>query len=150
MIRIFSLLLISLFVCSCVQNNVFDEYKVVPKVGWHKDSIKEFKLVNMDSLKEHNLFFNIRSSNSYPFSNLYIIGSLQFPNGKKIIDTLEYQMALPNGEWLGTGGVSIKENKLWFKENFKFTEEGEYKISVSHAMRKNCLLYTSPSPRDRG
>ena len=32
---------------------------------------------------------------------------------------------------------SIKESKLWYKENIVFPDSGVYKLSVSHAMRKN-------------
>ena len=31
---------------------------------------------------------------------------------------------------------SLKENKLWFKENFTFNETGEYTINIQHAMRE--------------
>ena len=31
----------------------------------------------------------------------------------------------------------IKENKLWYKEQYKFNEGGEYKVSIEHAIRKN-------------
>ena len=31
----------------------------------------------------------------------------------------------------------IKENKLWYKENFIFNEEGEYTVNIQHAMREN-------------
>ena len=46
-------------------------------------------------------------------------------------------MTTPRGEWLGTGFSEIKENKLWYKEQYRFNEEGEYKVSIEHAIRKN-------------
>ena len=46
-------------------------------------------------------------------------------------------MALPNGEWLGTGFGDVKESKLWYKEGVKFTEPGEYQVNIRQAMRKN-------------
>lgn len=130
------LILIFLFV-NCDRNSAFEQYKAIPKSGWHSDSIHQFIIPKMDTLKNHNLFFSIRNNNEYSFSNLFVIASIDFPNGKRVTDTLEYQMALPTGEWLGTGGISVKENKLWYKENFKFNESGNYKISLSQAMRKN-------------
>ena len=54
-----------------------------------------------------------------------------------IVDTLEYKMAQPNGELLGTGFTDVKENKLWYKENFTFNESGTYLIKLQHAMREN-------------
>lgn len=62
---------------------------------------------------------------------------MQFPNGKVISDTLEYEMTKPNGEWLGTGFGDVKENKLWYKENVKFYESGDYCVRIKQAMRKN-------------
>ena len=49
-------------------------------------------------------------------------------------------MAEPSGEWLGKGMGSVKENKLWFKENIVFPETGVYKVTVSHAMRRNGVV----------
>lgn len=62
---------------------------------------------------------------------------MNFPNGKVIVDTLEYKMAYPNGKWMGNGFSDIKENKLWYKENVQFSEIGTYQINIRHAMRQN-------------
>ena len=62
---------------------------------------------------------------------------LEEPSGNTKVDTLEYEMALPTGEWLGKGNGSIKESKLWYKENVVFEESGVYTVNVLHAMRKN-------------
>jgi len=43
-------------------------------------------------------------------------------------------MALPDGTWLGKGN-RVKDNKLWYKENVRFYEEGSYTLSLKHAMR---------------
>jgi len=122
---------------SCDENGIYDKYNTMPNLGWHTDSIQHFDLQIMDSIAPHNLYINIRNNNSYPFSNLFMIAKLEYPNGKREVDTLEYVMAKSNGEWLGEGGSAIKENKLWFKENFQFSEEGIYKIGVSQVMRSN-------------
>jgi len=126
----------ALLLIGCDKNGVFDQYHAIPKLGWHTDSIQRFNLEMKDSLVPHNVYINIRNNNSYPFSNLFMIAKVEYPGGKKQVDTLEYEMALPNGEWLGEGS-SIKENKLWFKENFQFQEKGIYKINVTQVMRSN-------------
>jgi len=121
---------------SCDSNRVFDEYKSVPN-QWHKDSIIEFNITPPDSIKPYNLFVNIRNTSAYNYSNLFLIVEMNFPNGKKVKDTLEYVMTKPNGEFLGTGFSDVKENKLWYKEGLVFSESGEYKINIQHAMREN-------------
>ncbi len=71
---------------------------------------------------------NLRNTSDYKYSNLFLIIDTKFPNGKVVTDTLEYRMTKPNGEFLGTGFADIKENKLWYKENIVFNEEGDYRI----------------------
>ncbi len=121
----------------CQNNQVFNQSHALRKDGWHKDSIASFKIPVLDSLKKYNVFFNIRNSNTYAFSNLYIIAQLNYPNGKQKVDTLQYLMAKPNGEWLGIGATSIKESKLWYLNQFQFKENGVYTITVQQAMRTN-------------
>ena len=80
---------------------------------------------------------NIRNTAKYEFSNLYLITEINFPNGKKIVDTLQYQMTDPSGNFLGKGFSHIKENKLFYKENVLFPSTGDYTVSVAYAMRKS-------------
>lgn len=124
-------------VMSCNNNIVHSEYKAVEGAVWNKENSLEFSFSEIDSLQEYNVFINVRNDEKFPYSNLFLIASLNTPAGKVIKDTLEYTMAMPDGTWLGKGSGSIKENKLWFKENIVFSNSGVYTIEVSHAMRKN-------------
>ena len=123
-------------IVSCDSNRVYDVYKPVPN-EWHKDSVVSFKITPPDSLNPYNLFVNLRNTNDYRFSNLYLIVEMNFPHGRTIKDTLQYKMAKPNGELLGTGFTDVKENKLWYKEGVVFNESGEYTIHIQHALREN-------------
>ena len=104
---------------------------------WDQGQVVQFQLPELDSLKTYNVFFHIRNTNDYPYNNLYLIASMEFPHGKTIKDTLEYRMANPDGTWLGTGIGSVKESKLWYKEGVRFFEPGSYSLRVEHAMRNN-------------
>jgi len=134
---------ISCFLCTnCDSDAVFDTYKSVPS-EWHKDSIATFNFKAPDTLNNYNLYVNLRNTNAYKFSNLFLIVEMNYPNGKVVKDTLEYKMAAPNGELLGTGFSDLKENKLWykgFKNPFVFKEEGGYTVNIQHAMRKNGVV----------
>ena len=85
----------------------------------------------------YSKLINIRNNKKYPYSNLYVITELNFPNGNKIVDTLQYQMSDKFGHFLGKGFTDIKENKLFYKEAKVFPESGKYIFSIRHAMRKN-------------
>ncbi|HIC30461.1 MAG TPA: gliding motility lipoprotein GldH [Flavobacteriaceae bacterium] len=129
-------LLLFVLVMSCDSKAVYDEYKSV-STAWNKEDVVSFKINPPDSIKPYNLFVNLRNTNAYKFSNLYLIVEMKFPHGKAITDTLQYAMTKPNGEWLGEGLSSVKENKLWYKEGVVFKEKGEYKVNIQHAMRQN-------------
>ena len=121
---------------ACDSNRVYDEYKTLPN-QWNKDSIITFNVTPPDSTNAYNVFVNLRNTGEYKYSNLFVIISTRFPNGKVITDTLEYRMTKPNGEFLGTGFSDLKENKLWYKEDVVFQESGAYQFTVQHAMREN-------------
>ncbi len=131
-------LIFSFVFVSCDSNRVFDEYKSVPN-SWHKDSIISFKVNPPDSIKNYNLFVNLRNTNAYKYNNLFLIVEMVYPHGKTIKDTLEYRMADPSGKLLGTGLTDVKENKLWYKgyeDSFVFNEIGEYTVNIQQAMRE--------------
>jgi gliding motility-associated lipoprotein GldH len=128
-----------LSIVSCDSNRVFDEYKSVSG-AWDKDNIVEFKVTPPDSTEAYNLYVNLRNTEDYKYSNLFLIVELNYPNGKTLKDTLKYKMANPDGTFLGTGFTDVKESKLWYKGHekpFVFDETGEYSISIQHAMREN-------------
>ncbi|EDP70926.1 putative gliding motility protein [Flavobacteriales bacterium ALC-1] len=126
-------------ITSCDSKAVYDEYKSLPS-QWHKDSVASFNFKSPDTTNNYNLYVNLRNTNDYKFSNLYLIVELDYPNGKVVKDTLEYKMAAPDGELLGTGFSDVKENKLWYRgfdDSFKFNEDGDYTVKIQHAMRNN-------------
>ncbi|WP_435139908.1 gliding motility lipoprotein GldH [Formosa sp. A9] len=134
---LFLMVLMLLSVMSCDNNQVYDVYKSVPQEAWHKDSIVQFAITPPDTINPYNLFVNLRNTNQYKYSNLFLIVQMDFPHGKTVTDTLEYRMAKPNGEFLGEGFNDLKENKLWYKEDVVFNENGDYTIKIQQAMREN-------------
>jgi gliding motility-associated lipoprotein GldH len=128
------LILVAILFFSCDKKRVFDEYKSVG-TAWHKDSIVTFDLPELDSTKRYNLFVTLRDNNNYPFNNLFLIVGIEMPNGFTKVDTLEYQMANPDGSLMGDGFSDIKENKLFFKEKVRF--RGKYKVNIKQAVREN-------------
>lgn len=128
------LLLVVILFFSCDKKRVFDEYKSVGN-AWHKDSVVTFDLPILDSTKRFNLFVNLRDNSDYPFNNLFLIVAIETPSGFTKVDTLEYQMAKPDGSLLGDGFGDIKENKLFYKEGVKF--RGKYKVHIKQAVREN-------------
>ena len=131
------LLILTIIISSCNSNVAHTEFKSLNGAVWNRDNIVQFSFSEMDTLQKHHMFINVRNDDGFPYSNLFLIASLTTPKGEVLQDTLEYTMALPDGTWLGKGNGSIKENKLWYKENIVFPSQGVYNLEISHAMRKN-------------
>ena len=129
------LLLALVFFISCTNDEVFTKYTSIENAEWKANQKISFSFSVEDTIMAKNLFIKIRNTEEYPFSNLFVIASLQFPNGTKVVDTLQYEMANEYGEFLGKG-FTVKENKLFYKEAKVFPQVGDYKFSVYQAMRK--------------
>ncbi|MBB4118362.1 gliding motility-associated lipoprotein GldH [Mesonia hippocampi] len=125
---------ISLALFSCDSKQVYDQYQSLSGY-WSKNNTISFTIKEIDTTKKYNLFINVRNNNNYPYQNLFLITNMNFPKGKTITDTLEYEMANPDGSLKGSGFGKLKENKLWYKENISFPEKGEYTFSIRQAMR---------------
>lgn len=129
------LLILLLCSISCNERTAFNTFKELPNGNWHSTDTLVFTLKDLGAKNKH-LYFNIRNNDFYPFSNLFLIASLENDNGMVVVDTLEYQMALPNGTWLGKGMGSTKEHKLWYKQNIALQDTAVYTLKITHAMRK--------------
>ena len=114
---------------------VYDQFKPIESHQWNASNNINFIVSNSDTISINNVFINIRNNKDYEFSSLFLIAKMEFPSGYQVIDTLEYEMTDPFGNWLGQGFTDIKENKLFYKENVVFAEKGEYKFNVYHATR---------------
>ncbi|MDM1043557.1 gliding motility lipoprotein GldH [Myroides sp. 1354] len=128
-------LLLCLFI-SCKHDNkvVFDEYQPT-KGTWEKNDVKTFVWDVQDTLTPHNLFMNVRVNNDYPYSNMFVVFKIYKPSAAIVIDTIQFQMADPNGALLGSGFSDVKESKLWLKQNYTFDETGKYKLTLEQAVR---------------
>lgn len=135
--RFIGAIVIMAVLISCSSNMVKSEYRATDRGLWNKDDVLEFTFSEVDTVQPHDIFINVRNDETFPYNNLFLIAELNFPGGNTVTDTLEYEMALPDGTWLGKGYGSLKENKLWYKENIVFPDSGVYTLRVSHAMRKN-------------
>ena len=138
MLRIFAnlVLLLSLFSCQNSDNKIL--IKDIDS-KWNKKDVQKFDFDVTDAQNQKNIIFIVRNNNDYPYSNLRLIASIE--HNKKTIstDTLNYVLAKPNGEWIGSGFGDTKEILFQYKLNYKFPQNGNYSVKVVQAMRQNIL-----------
>ena len=131
-------------IISCSDRVEFTKYQSLSNASWEANKSISFEFGITDTISPKNLFINIRNNKDYAYSNLYVITELNFPNGDKVIDTLQYEMADNSGRYLGEGFTDIKENKLFYKEEKVFPISGKYTFNIRQAMRKNGAINSIP------
>ena len=126
--------LISLMV-GCVSGNEKLQFSSFSN-GWPQHEEVQFRFTPEKINSPTNLFLYLRNNDDYPFANIHLITTLENPIGEKLVDTVSYTMANPEGEWLGEG-LLYHESKLWFKEAYHFRVVGEHRLTIKPAMRHN-------------
>ena len=133
----FSLVLfLVLFVnVSCDHEMVFDEFYRIENGSWRWEDPAEFNFTVDDTASFNNILIMLRHSTDYPLSNLYMFVRISGPSGQKIVDTINFRLAEPDGKWLGTGVGNLREIGYLFRKNTRFPETGEYHVDIEQAMR---------------
>ena len=120
---------------SCSDKNSIVEYKNF-NYGWESNDKAKFMIPPISG-EMANLIIHIRNNNSYAFSNIFLIASIEVEGKLFSRDTLEYELADSKGEWLGDGFTEVKESRLWWKEDFIIPEGEKIYAVIEHAVRSN-------------
>ena len=107
---------------------------------WYADSAILFSVPAPDTLTEYDIHFNLRHDDSYPNANLYLFIEVTTPGGSYLRDTLNYQLATPQGEWYGRGFAGIWEVRMPYRLKMRFAQEGVYAFRLVQGMRYDPLL----------
>ena len=107
----------------------------MPQETWKLMDVSTFKVLITDTLTSNDVIFTIRNGSSYPFRNIFLFVSTTSPGGKKITDTLQYNLADEKGKWYGKGFGDIHELNLPYKTNVYFPLKGTYEFKIQHGMR---------------
>lgn len=131
-------ILISLMSCTSDEGEI--QMKPINN-SWKVKEEQKFQLKINDAQNPKNIIFVVRNNNDYPYSNIrFIVNFKSLKTKKTQTDTLNYILARPNGEWMGTGFGSTKEILFQYKADYKFPDNGAYEIGVIQGMRKDPLI----------
>ena len=136
--KFLGLLIFALFM-SC---NSSSEEVIMNSVNgkWNRKTTQKYNLNVSDNQNPKNIIFVVRNNDTYSYSNIrFIVDFKDLQTKKTETDTLNYILAKPNGEWLGTGFGDTKETLFLYKVNYKFPKNGKYEINVQQAMRNDNL-----------
>ena len=93
-----------------------------------------------DTLVSYDLFFELRTTTSYSWSNIFIFTDCVFPNEKLRRDTFEFKLADPYGNWYGNKtGTTVENSCKMYTKKVNFPLKGNYTFTIQQAMRERDL-----------
>jgi gliding motility-associated lipoprotein GldH len=117
----------------------FEGNQPVNPSGWAPSDAVHFEFETNDTVRLNNFYIDVRNREDYEFSNIFFFVEMEFPNGKKSIDTVECMLANEHGEWLGEPTASLYDHEFLYQRAKQFPLGGRYKIDIRHGMRTEAL-----------
>jgi gliding motility-associated lipoprotein GldH len=121
------------------KNVVIDHNVTITDQNWsYVDKIKLDVKID-DPSAFYNVYFNLRITPDYKYSNLFVLIHQTGPDKKTKNIRQEYTLANPDGEWLGQGSGNLYNYQIPSRLHYKFPTKGVYHFVIEQNMRDNPL-----------
>lgn len=117
---------------------VIDQNVEISNHNWSYVNRVKFDVTITDETVPYNLYLNLRVGGGYRYSNIYLLFSQKHLN-KTAKTRCQFQLANPDGEWLGSGSGNLYSYQLPLRRQYKFPAKGVYHFEVEQNMRDNPL-----------
>ena len=139
----FFLVCSAIFLPGCMPSPYYQKDFTIPRNEWSTQYKPTFKFEITDTASVYNLYFIIRHTEAYPFSNIWIRVHTKQP-GDSVFEKsrLEIPLADAAGKWLGRGMGEIWEHRLRLThegDTAILRKAGRYTIRLEQNMRINPL-----------
>jgi gliding motility-associated lipoprotein GldH len=122
----------------CDTNNIADTNQTMPGRNWgYADKVKVMVDIT-DSNKRYNIYFKLRHTADYGYSNIFVLLNVKTPQ-KKRNRRYEFKLAQPDGQWNGSGSGNLYTYTFPLLTQFKFPAPGKYELELEQNMRDNPL-----------
>lgn len=118
---------------------VLDTNQPIADRNWSYVNKAKFDFRIDDEKAAYNLYFNVRVTDNYKYSNLFVLIHQTNPGGIKKTTRYELKLASRDGEWLGKGSGNLYSYQVPFQTNIKFPARGSYHFEIEQNMRDNPL-----------
>ncbi|MDB5109590.1 MAG: gldH [Mucilaginibacter sp.] len=142
LIRIYTAIsfFVALSLAGCTDPNaVIDQNTVIINNNWAYVNKIKYAVKIDDASILYNIYFNLRVTADYKYSNLFVLLHQTNPDKKSSTIRYEFKLANADGEWLGDGSGNIYSYQLPFHANYKFPAKGVYFFEIEQNMRDNPL-----------
>lgn len=133
------ILLMSLL-SGCLPSNVFEKNVAIQNHAWNEKKKPTFEFSISDTLSNYSMYFTIRHTDAYPYSNIWLHITTKFPDRDTTTTSkIEVPLADLDGKWLGRGMNEIWEHRMLIASPLHFSKGGKYEITLHQIMRINPL-----------
>jgi gliding motility-associated lipoprotein GldH len=137
-----TLFVLSLAACTD-KNAVIDQNTEIVNNNWDYTNKVKYTVKVDDAALSYNLYFNLRVTADYKYSNMFVLIHQTGPDKKTSVTRFEFKLASKDGEWLGDGSGNIYSYQIPFRTNYKFPATGFYTFQIEQNMRDNPLREVS-------
>ena len=106
---------------------------------WNSEDKISFDIIIEDTVRLYCLSFSLRHTTSYQYQNIIFFTHHYFNNDKISTDTVNLELALNDGNWIGRGKSDIREFNYPYKVDQKYSK-GNHTFKLELAMRENNSL----------
>jgi len=136
-----------LLFAGCLPSPYFQQTYSVPNNSWQNTFNPSFRFDINDTWANNKMYFLIRHTDAYPFSNIWLIVSLKQPGDSSFQKIrIEVPLSETSGKWLGRGMGEIWEQIMPVNYQMnaggiqKFLKKkGKYEMRIEQNMRVNPL-----------
>ena len=137
------LLVLSLTFTGCIQSPYYQKEYNMQQNMWAYNNKPTFKFEVTDTNALYNLYFLIRHTEAYPYSNIWVWVYTKKPGSKTFEKTrLEIPLAEPSGKCMARGMGSIWEQRMPISndgDTVMLRKKGVWEIQIEQNMRVNPL-----------
>ena len=138
--RTLSLLICLTFFNACNYDTIlYDNFTDIKGSKWSAEDTLSFEFDIPDNDFLYNVYLNLRITNDYKYSNIYLQSSLTASFEPAKFERKHVLLATPDGKWFGTGNGKIITLQLPLYKDVNFKEPTTYKIQLCQEMRDALL-----------
>ncbi len=118
---------------------VYEKNMEIPGYSWNDRFTPSFDVAVPDSSSYYNLYIIIRHTDSYRYSNLWLLITSTYPGQSPKTSRVELPLADQDGRWLGVSMDDVVSQRVPILQQSSFSRPGLYHFSLVQDMRQNPL-----------
>lgn len=124
-------------------NALLDQNTPIVNHNWGYINDIKYHVNITDAGVPYNLYFNVRVTGDYKYSNMFVLLRTINPDKKASVMRYELHLADVTGKWLGAGTGNLYSFQIAFKKGIRFPAKGTYNFVIEQNMRDNPLREVS-------